>query len=78
MDNSSNTVLTKRVAARLNIICCFNHSGSHLFVLHNKKSIQSDAESREEQDSSKQKFVGGTMAKLWPVFCQGVVKNTEE
>ena len=28
----------------------------------------SDAESREEQDGSEQKFVGGMMAKLWPIF----------
>ena len=77
MDNSSDVVLTKRVTARLEIICCFNHSSSHIFLLHNK-TLRSDAESREEQHGSKQKFVGGMTAKLWPNFCQDVAKNTEK
>ena len=28
-----------------------------------------------EQDGSKQKFLGGTMAKLWPDLCLGVTKT---
>ena len=63
MDNSSDTVLTKRVVPRLEIICRFDHSGSYLLLLHNK-NILSDAESHEEQRNSKQKFVGETTAKL--------------
>ena len=41
------------------------------------KNVPSDAESREEQDGSKHKVVGGTIAKLWPHLHQGVMKNTE-
>ena len=63
MDNSSDTVLTKRVAPRLKIICYFDPYGSHLFY-YIIKTTPSDAESREEQDDSKHKFVGGTAAKI--------------
>ena len=66
--------LQKRVAPCLNIICNFDRSDSHIFLLSNKNY----AKSHEEQDSSKQKFVGGMTAKLWPIFHQGVAKNTEE
>ena len=51
MDNSSDTVLTKRVAHRLEIICRFGPSGRHLHLLHNKNT-SADAESREEQEKS--------------------------
>ena len=77
MDNSSNTVLTKRVALRLEIICRFSPSSRHLYLLRNKNT-PSDAESREEQDDGKHKFVGGTTAKLWPDFHKGVVIKSEE
>ena len=77
MDNSSNTVLPKKVALYLEIICHFGPSGRHLYLLHNKNT-PSDAESREEQDDSKHKFVGGMTAKLWPDFHKGVVINMEE
>ena len=77
MDNSSNTVLTKRVALCLKIICRFGPSGRHLYLLRNENT-PSDAESREEQDDGKHKFVGETTAKLWPDFHKGVVINTEE
>ena len=53
--------LQKRVALCLEIICSFSPSGRHLYLLRNKNT-PSDAESREEQDGSKHKFVGGTMA----------------
>ena len=72
MDNSSNTVLAKKVAPR----CHFNPSGSHLFY-YIVKTTPSDAVSREEHDGSKHKLVGGMTAKLWPDLCQGVEKNTE-
>ena len=49
-----------------------------IFIYYVIKNIPSDAESREEQDDSKHKFVGGTTAKLWPDFHKGVVINTEE
>ena len=65
MDNSSDTVLTKKFAPRLEIICCFDPYGSHLFY-YIIKTISSDAESYEEQDGSKHKLVGGMTAKIWP------------
>ena len=68
--------LQKRVAPYLEIICCFDLSGSHLFYII--KTALSDAESYEEQGGSKQKFVEGTTAKLWPNFLLGIKKNTEE
>ena len=77
MDKSSDTVLTKRVPLRLEIICRFGPFGRHLYLLRNKNT-PSDGESRAEQDDSKHKFVGGTTAKLWPNFHKGVVINTEE
>ena len=69
--------LQKTVAPHLKIICHFDPSCSHLsyYVIKTKPS---DAESREEQDDSKQKFVGGMTAKFWPNFGQGVAKNMEE
>ena len=69
--------LQQRVAPRLKFICHFDPSGSQLFY-YIIKTTPSDAESREEQDGTKQKFLGRTMAKLWPDLCQGVTKNTEE
>ena len=77
MDNSSDTVLTKRVALRLEIFCRFGPSGHHLYLLHNKNT-PSDAESCEEQEGGKHKFVGGMTAKLWPDLYKGVAINTEE
>ena len=76
MDNSSDTVLTKRVAPCLEIICCFNQYGSHLFY-YIIKNAPSDAESREEQDGSKHKFLGRMTAKIWPNLQQGVAKNAK-
>ena len=49
-----------------------------IFNFYVIKNTPSDAESREEQDDSKHKFVGGTTAKLCPNFHKGVVINTEE
>ena len=77
MDNSSDTVLQQRVAPHFELICHFDQSGSHLLLLR-KKTTPSDAETHEKQDGSKQKFVGGTAAKLWFDLRQGVTKNTEE
>ena len=77
MDNSSDTVLTKRVALCLEIICRFGWSGRHLFY-YVIKNTPSDAESHEEQDGSKHKFVGGMVAKLWPYLHKDVVKNTKK
>ena len=47
----------------------------HYYVI---QITPSDAESHEEQDGSKQKCVGETMAKLWLDLHQGVMKNMEE
>ena len=49
-----------------------------IFIYNIIKNTSSDAESREEQDGGKHKFVGGTIAKLWPDLHKGVVINTEE
>ena len=49
-----------------------------IFIYYVIKNIPSDAISCEEQDNGKHKFVGGTMAKLWPNLHKGIVKNTEE
>ena len=68
--------LQQRVAPHFEFICHFDPSSKHLFNVI--KTTPSDAESREEQDGSKQKFVGGMMSKLWPDLHQGVMKNTEE
>ena len=40
--------------------------------------MRSDAKSHEEQDGTKQKFLGGTTAKFWPDFRQGVEENTKD
>ena len=77
MDNSSNTVVTKRVASRLEIICRFHPHSSHLFYCIIKTTLL-DAETCEDQDASKHKFLGGMMAKIWPNLRQGVAKSMEE
>ena len=71
--------LQKRVAPCLKIICRFDLiRTAAIFFYYVIKIIPSDAESCEEQDGSKHKFVGGMTAKLWPNLQQGVAKNTEE
>ena len=40
--------------------------------------MPTDAESHEEQDSSKQKFVEGMTTKLWPILFQGSEKHIRE
>ena len=77
MDNSSNTVLIKELLL-VSKSFAVSISPAAIFSYYVIKAIPSDAESCEEQDGSKQKFMGRMMAKLWPIFCQGVVKNTEE
>ena len=78
MDNSSDTVLTKKLLFVLKVrISHFGPSGRHLYY-YMIKNTPSDAESHEEQDGNKRKFVGGPTAKLWPDLDKGVVKNTEE
>ena len=69
--------LQQKVAPHLEFIFCFDPSGHHLFY-YIIKTTPSDAESCEEHDGSKQKFVRGTKAKLWPNLQQGVAKNMEE
>ena len=60
----------KSLAVSVRAATIFNY-----YVIQNTPS---DAESCEEQDDSKHKFVGGMTAKLWPDFHKGVVINTEE
>jgi len=48
-----------------------------IFAYYVIKTIPPNAESHEDQEDSKQNFVGATTAKLRPIFCLGVVKNTE-
>ena len=78
MDNSSNTVLTKKelllVSKSFEVLICT----AAIFFYCVIKTIPSDVESREKQDGSKHKFVGGTIAKIWPDLRQGVAKNTEK
>ena len=54
--------------------CRFGPSGRHLYLLHNTNTPL-DAESHEEQDGRKHKFVGGMMATLWPNVNKGVGCN---
>ena len=49
-----------------------------IFIYYVIKNTPSDAESRDKQDGIKHKFVGGTMAELWPDLDKGVMKNMEE
>ena len=71
MDNSSDTVLTKKncSSSRNHLPFRSVQQPSFYYVI---KITPSDAESREEQDGSKHKFAGGTMAKIWPNLRQGV------
>ena len=74
MDNSSDTVLTKKLLLGLKsfaVLVC----PAAIFNYYVMKNTPSDAESREEQDGSKHKFVGRTTAKLWPDLDK---ENTEE
>ena len=64
MDNCSDTVLTKKIAGRLKIVCRFGRSGSHV---HNKNyTIQ--CRITWGKDGDKQYFVGQMLAKLQAVF----------
>ena len=67
MDNSSNTVLTKKSYSLSQNHLPFDPSGSHLFY-YVIKNTPSDVESCKEQDGNKKKFVEETTAKLWPDF----------
>ena len=73
MDNSSDTVLKKRVAPRLKIICCSICTAAMLFYYVIKTTL-ADAESREEQNGSKHKFVGGKAVMIWLHLRQGAAK----
>ena len=65
MDNSAIQSSQKRIAAHLKIICRFKHSGGHVLLFITLIiAIPSNAESHEDQDSSKQNFVGGMIAEL--------------
>ena len=66
--------LQQKVAPHLKFICRLDLSGSHLFN-YVIKSMPPDAESHEEQDGSKQKFLGGMTAKLWPNLRQKIQKK---
>ena len=74
MDHSSNTVFTKKFLPAQNHLPfqLFQQPSFSYYVI---KTIPSDAESCEEQGSGKQKFLGGTTAKLWPIFCQGLAEE---
>ena len=77
MDNSSDTVLTKKLLFVLKsfaVTVCL----AAIFIYYVIKNTPLDAESREKHDDGKHKFVGGTTAKLWPDFHKGVVINVEE
>ena len=78
MDNSSDTVLTKKELLFVLKSFAVLVRLAAIFIYYVIKNTPSDAESREEQDGSKHKFLGGTTAKLWPDLHKGVVKNMEE
>ena len=77
MDNSNNTVLTKKLLLVSKSFAVLIIPGA-IFSYYIIQTIPSDTESHEEQDGSKQKFVGGTTAKLWPVLLPRCSKNTEK
>ena len=77
MDNYSDTVITTKSCSSSRIHLLFR-SVLQPYFYYVIKTTPPDAESREEQDGSKHKFVGGIMATLWPDLRQGVAKNTEE
>ena len=77
MDNSSDTVLTKKLFFVLKSFAVLVYPAA-IFIYYAIKNTPSDAESREEHNDSKYKFVGETTAKLWPDFHKGVVINTED
>ena len=77
MDNSSDTVLTKELLFVLKSFAISVRLAA-IFIYYVIKITPSDAESREEHDGGKHKFVGGMTAKLWPNLHKGAVINTEE
>ena len=77
MDNSSDTVLTKKELLFILKSFAVSVHPAAIFNYYVIQNIPSDAESREEQDDGKHKFVGETTAKLMPDFHKGVVINTE-
>ena len=62
MDNSSDTVLTKKFLYVLKSFAVSVRPAA-IFIYYIIKNTPSNAESREEQDYGKHKFVGETMAK---------------
>ena len=67
MDNSSDAVLIKRVAARLKLFSVW-HALAAIFNDCILKTISSDAESREEQDGGKHLFLGRMTAELQAIL----------
>ena len=78
MDNSSDTVLTKKQLLFVLKSFAVLVRPAAIFIYYVIKNTPSNAESREEQDGSMHKFVGGMTAKLWLDLHKGVVKNMEE
>ena len=78
MDNSSDTVLAKKELLFILKSFAVSARPATIFNYYVIQNTPSDAESREEQDDGRHKFLGGTTAKLWPDFHKGVVINTEE
>ena len=74
MDNFSDTVLAKN-------ICCSSQNRSLFWAIWQLCliiALKNYVGSHEEQDGSKQNFVGTMMAKLKAVFHLYVVENTEK
>ena len=69
--------LQQRVAPLLEFTYLPFRSVWQPFFYYAIQPTPSDAESHEEQDGSKHKFVGEMVAKLWPDLCQGITKNME-
>ena len=74
MDNSSDTVLIKKMLliSKSFTVLIFSAAIVLYYII---ETILFDAKSCEAQDDSKQNFLGGATAKLWPIFHLDVAKT---
>ena len=78
MDNSSNTALTKKGLLLISKSLAVLGFLAAMFNICIINTMPSDAELREKQDGSKQKFARQTTAKLQAIFHLYVAKNMEK
>ena len=74
MDNSSDTVLTKKSYSSFAVSICT----AAIFLLYKKLHHQMQNHVRNKMAASIRKFVGGMTAKICPNLQQGLAKNREE